>query len=103
MKARGLQAEDNASVTAALDAMARGEVDSDGDGVGDIREIERDTDPNTPANVSLSAAPGPNAGCGGGEQANHGNSGASAGGIGMISVGLLARFRRRFKKLQTRA
>lgn len=65
-QARGMIKKDNNSLTAALDAMDRDAVDSDGDGVPDIQELRDDTNPNTPANVSLSGTSGPNAGCGGG-------------------------------------
>lgn len=69
MKAHGLQPEDNVSLYAAIDALNRENVDSDGDGTPDIPEIENDTNPNTPAPASLSGEPGPNAGCGGGQRA----------------------------------
>jgi len=101
MKAHGLVAGDNASVTQALNALSSDKVDSDNDGTPDVQEIENDTDPNTPANVSLSGESGPNAGCGGGQQSNIGNSKASA--IGLLGTGLLIWFRRRALAWQTRA
>jgi len=94
MKARGLSASDNASVDTALDAMVRDSVDSDGDGTPDIQEIENDTDPNSPANVSLSGDVGPNAGCGGGQKSNSGG-GAPAAAAGLLFTALLGAFRRR--------
>ena len=94
MKARGLSANDNTSVATALDAMVRDNVDSDGDGTPDIQEIEDDTDPNTPANVSLSGDVGPNAGCGGGQKSNSGG-GAPAAAAGLLFTALLGAFRRR--------
>lgn len=93
MKARGLQAKDDVSLTNALDAMDRDHVDSDGDGVPDIQELLDDTDPNTPGDVRLTGQPGPNAGCGGGQKADTtGRTPAAA--IGLL---LLALARRRFR------
>jgi hypothetical protein len=97
MKARGLSASDNSSVDTALDAMVRDKVDSDGDGTPDIQEIENDTDPNTPANVSLSGDVGPNAGCGGGQKSNSGGS-APAAGVGLVLAVLLGAFRRKAQR-----
>lgn len=94
MKARGLVKSDAASLTRALDAMVRDQVDSDGDGIPDIREIEDDTDPNTPANVSLSGEPGPNAGCGGSQKGTGGRPPASSA-LGVLGSLLFARLRRR--------
>jgi hypothetical protein len=98
MKARGMVARDPTLLTNALDAMQRDEVDSDGDGAPDIREIENDTDPNTPADVSLSGEPGPNAGCGGGQKANFGGR-APAAGLGLLVSLLIARRRRRHRRV----
>ena len=97
MKARGLSASDNTSVATALDAMLRDNVDSDGDGTPDIQEIENDTDPNTPANVSLSGDVGPNAGCGGGQKSNSGGS-APATGVGLVLAALLGGLRRKARR-----
>ena len=97
MKARGLAASDNTSVVTALDAMVRDKVDSDGDGAPDIQEIENDTDPNTPANVSLSGDVGPNAGCGGGQKPESGRGVPAAGG-GLIFAVLLGAFRRKARR-----
>lgn len=83
MKARGLQPGDDTSLFAALDAMNRDTVDSDGDGTPDVQEIENDTDPNSPAPVSLVGHTGPNAGCGGGQKEDFaGHRPASAIGLG---------------------
>ena len=97
MKARGLSASDNTSVDAALDAMVRDKVDSDGDSIPDIQEIEYDTDPNTPANVSLSGDVGPSAGCGGGQKSNSGGGAPAAGG-GLIFAVLLGALRRKARR-----
>ena len=94
MKARGLSTSDNTSVVTALGAMVRDKVDSDGDGTTDIQEIENDTDPNSPANVSLSGDVGPKAGCGGGQTSNSGGS-TPAAGIGLLVAVLLAASRRK--------
>jgi hypothetical protein len=83
MKSRGMIAGDMNSLYDALDALDREAIDSDADGTPDIQEIERDTDPNTPANVSLSGQAGPNAGCGGGQQEGF------AGGRPASAIGLL--------------
>jgi len=94
LKARGLQAKDNVTLTNALDAMQRDGVDSDGDGIPDIQELLDDTDPNTPGDVSLTGESGPNSGCGGGHKANSaGNTPAAA--IGLL---LLALARRRLRR-----
>jgi len=98
MKARGLSPNDNTSVATALDAMVRDNVDSDGDGTPDVQEIENDTDPNTPANVSLSGDVGPNAGCGGGQKANAGGN-APAAGVGLVFAALLGAFRRKARRI----
>jgi hypothetical protein len=46
MKARGMVASDENALKAALDQMTQEKVDSDGDGVSDIDELEQGTDPN---------------------------------------------------------
>ncbi len=97
MKARGLSTSDKTSVATALDAMARDNVDSDGDGVSDIKEIEDDTDPNTPADVSLSGDTGPKAGCGGGQNSNSGGR-APAAGLALLFAALLGAARRKIHR-----
>ena len=94
MKARGLQAKDNVTLTNALDAMKRDGVDSDSDGVTDIQELLDDTDPNTPGDVSLTGESGPNSGCGGGHKANSvGRAPAAA--FGLLLLALARRRSRR--------
>jgi MYXO-CTERM domain-containing protein len=93
-KARGLKAGDDTSLDNALSAMNREDVDSDGDGVPDIQELLVDTDPNTPADVSLTGQAGPNSGCGGGHKSSSSSSGkAPAAAFGLL---LLAALRRRY-------
>jgi len=96
MKARGLVGGDNASLTRALEALTADKVDSDNDGVPDVQEIENDTDPNTPAHVSLTGESGPNAGCGGGQKA--GSRGQPAVALGILSSALLVGLRRRKRR-----
>ncbi len=96
MKARGLVPQDNTALINALDAMSRDQVDSDGDGIPDIQEIEEDTDPNTPADVSLTGQPGPNAGCGGGQKENSsGRAPPASSALGVLGTLLIAVLRRR--------
>jgi hypothetical protein len=94
LKARGLQPEDDSSLFAALDAMNRDNVDSDGDGTPDIQEIVNNTDPNSPAPVSLTGHPGPNAGCGGGQREDSSSRPASAMGLAGALVMLWLRRRK---------
>jgi hypothetical protein len=61
MLARGLTS-DQSTLTPALDALQRDQVDSDGDGVTDIAEILADRDPNTPVDAALSGSD-PSYGC----------------------------------------
>lgn len=48
LRMRGLVLNDNASLNAALDALATDNVDSDGDGVTDVAELMAATSPNVP-------------------------------------------------------
>lgn len=48
MRARGLVANDEASLQKAYDTMTSDKVDSDGDGKLDVDELKAGTDPNTP-------------------------------------------------------
>ena len=63
MAAHGMSG-DRSSLYPALDALDTDKVDSDGDGVPDIDELKVDTDPNTPADVTLSTEPPTSYGCG---------------------------------------
>jgi hypothetical protein len=80
---------DESTIVPALDALAADAVDSDGDGIPDITELKADTDPNTPADVSLVSSD-PKYGCSIGAGAP---SGTLAGGIGVLL--LVARRSRR--------
>jgi len=99
MKAHGLQPEDGSSLTAALDALNRENVDSDCDGTPDIQEIEIDSNPNTPAPVSLASDTGPNAGCGGGQKENFAG-GKPASVVGLAGSLVLLLWRQRPRRLR---
>lgn len=63
LRARGLVANDVASLNTALDALANEMVDSDGDGVSDVVEFMNGTNPNKPPDTM---GGGPGGGAGGG-------------------------------------
>jgi hypothetical protein len=64
LRARGLVSGNDGSLTAALDALAKDGVDSDGDGVPDVEELKAGTDPNV-AGTDTGASPAtPKYGCG---------------------------------------
>ena len=63
LKARGMVSGNEGSLRAALDALARDGVDSDGDGVPDIEELKAGTDPNVAGTDTTSTAT-PKYGCG---------------------------------------
>jgi hypothetical protein len=60
---RGLRGADDDSLRAALDAMRRDRVDSDGDGMADIDELVWGTDPNVPDVPRGEVTPTPTYGC----------------------------------------
>ncbi len=62
-RARGLVGGDTQSLRTALAAMAADGVDSDGDGVGDIAELLRGTDPNVAGPVPIDGRIDPAYGC----------------------------------------
>lgn len=70
---------DQASLVAALDALATDATDSDGDGVSDYDELLADRDPNTAAKVPLGPG-GPTYGCA---------TTAPAGNLGVVWLGLV--------------
>ncbi len=75
LRARGLVANDVASLNSALDALATGMVDSDGDTVTDVAELMAGTDPNT----ATAAVDGGTGGGGGGGGGAGGGGGTTAG------------------------
>jgi len=75
MRSRGLSGGPN-SIASALAKMKTDNVDSDGDGVSDIAELEAGTDPNSSANSSIVNDPEPGYGCGGTAPRGRGGLGA---------------------------
>ncbi len=59
LRMRGLQPHDETSLAAALDALADGAVDSDGDGVADVAELMAGTSPNLANPASGGGGPDP--------------------------------------------
>jgi Bacterial TSP3 repeat len=62
-RARGLHGGETSLVAGALDALARDGVDSDGDGVTDIRELIAGTDPNVAGGSPTALRADPGFGC----------------------------------------
>ena len=56
MQAHGLTGSRD-SIPPALDGLRADKIDSDGDGKADVDELTADTDPNTPADVTLANRP----------------------------------------------
>jgi MYXO-CTERM domain-containing protein len=90
LKARGF--EDRASLTSALDRLKADNFDSDGDGVSDVAELQRGTDPNSPADADIIDTSEPGYGCGG--SAPQGRSMGQAF-VGVAALGWLLSRRRR--------
>jgi MYXO-CTERM domain-containing protein len=90
LKARGFA--DAASLTSALNQLKADNFDSDGDGVSDVAELVRGTDPNSPANASIIDTSEPGYGCGG--SAPQGRSVGQAF-VGIAALGWLLSRRRR--------
>jgi hypothetical protein len=64
MRDQGLRAEDPGSLATALDQLAANNTDSDGDGVPDIQELVKGTDPNGPGVLGATRTPQLAYGCG---------------------------------------
>jgi hypothetical protein len=94
LRARGLSG-DNASVRTSLAQLKADGVDSDGDGVTDVAELNAGTDPNSSANASLISDQEPGYGCGGSPPTGRGSGGPAAATVLALTWLLLQRRRGR--------
>ncbi len=94
MRARGLVADDDDSVRAALDAMRRDRVDSDGDRMADIDELSWGLDPNVPNAPQGAVAPPVNYGC----SAVDGSAGGGSTWPGVVAAAALVAIRSRRRR-----
>jgi uncharacterized protein (TIGR03382 family) len=91
MRARGLVAYDETSLTAALAALTQDNVDSNGDGVADVDALKQGLDPN----VGGSSGPVPEYGCVGSVAGGTHGAGVYAALAGVVLVALRRRRRAR--------
>jgi MYXO-CTERM domain-containing protein len=92
--ARGMTS-DRGSLTPALMALQRDQVDSDGDGISDIAEILANRDPNTPVDVPL-AGSDPSYGCA--VAPERANAGTGALILSAVAIGVAVSIRRRRRR-----
>jgi len=97
LRLRGLAAEQDDSLTVALDALDKEQVDSDRDGVTDIAELKTHTDPNRYGALPLDQANEPVYGCGGtvARSRNGADAPAATMVMGLVAAALWARRRKR--------
>jgi hypothetical protein len=99
MRDYGLSADDRASLSAALSALAQDNIDSDGDGVSDTDELKAGKDPNSDADVSLKGQTVPAWGCAVAPRTAAAHGGAWPSALALGAALLLSRRRARSRRI----